>query len=478
LHAPAGEPAAVPATQAPPAEPAPPRGNLARVAADETNLISDYTTEPVTGTGIKLCRGNLAYFLEEKDSWYRVKLRNGMEGWIASWDALPGNGPGQLPPANLPADAAVSSSKPIYAKVFSDVAIVRSEPSNDLPAVADHSRLGVFEKDTILKVVGSKPHWAKVELGKDVFIWIQDEQLDMSATPAPAPVLVKSALRQRNDKGETVRITLDRRAPRLAFSHERSVTLKLYGLETKTARKKLTATGLNPEITAAGVTAVTLATSGFPFGYDINYEDNTLVFTIRNQKQVNKSKPLQGYVIAVDPGHGAATAGVPGYREGARAHGIREEELNLDVALRLQKLIGKQGGRVVMTRTGPDDSMRNIYNRSKKARDEGADIFLDIHANTGEPQAYGPEIYYYDEQSKPLAEAVASSFGKMRRIPVPALFASFGVIRMTQMPAVTVEMGYLTNKDEAKLFKRDKFRDQCAQAMLDGLIQYLAISGT
>ena len=69
---------------------------------------------------------------------------------------------------------------------------------------------------------------------------------------------------------------------------------------------------------------------------------------------------------------------------------------------------------------------------------------------------------------------MASAFKKMRGIRnVPWLFASFGVIRMTRMPAVTVELGYLTNSDEAKLFKQEKFREKCAEAILDGLISYV-----
>ena len=77
--------------------------------------------------------------------------------------------------------------------------------------------------------------------------------------------------------------------------------------------------------------------------------------------------------------------------------------------------------------------------------------------------------------AEPLAEALASSFAKMRGVPnVPWLFASFGVIRMTQMPAVTVEMGYLTNAEEARLFKSEQFKDKCAGAILNGLIQYVS----
>ena len=234
---------------------------------------------------------------------------------------------------------------------------------------------------------------AKIELGKNIFAWIQDEQLDMSATPTPEPAVVKSAVRQRDNKGETIRITMNRRAPRFVFSSERGVTLKIYGLETKTSLRKLAVAGLKPEVTASGVTVITIATGNPLFGYDSYYEDNTLILNIKKRKKTSKDNPLRGYVIAVDPGHGAAATDVPGYREGAHANGIKEEELNLDIALSLKKLIEKQGGRVVMTRKGPDDSMRNIYNRSKKARDEGADIFLDIHANTGKPRAYGPEIY-------------------------------------------------------------------------------------
>ena len=60
--------------------------------------------------------------------------------------------------------------------------------------------------------------------------------------------------------------------------------------------------------------------------------------------------------IAIDPGHG-------GNDSGAIANGIYEKELNLDVSLRVEKLLKEKGIDVVMTRR--DDSRPSIKWKSE-----------------------------------------------------------------------------------------------------------------
>jgi N-acetylmuramoyl-L-alanine amidase len=95
--------------------------------------------------------------------------------------------------------------------------------------------------------------------------------------------------------------------------------------------------------------------------------------------------------IVIDPGHG-------GHDPGSMAHGIREADLTLDVALRLEKLLQQEAGiEVVLTRR------TNVYvpleERTAIANRESADMFLSIHANASRMSRPGRETYL----SSPLA---------------------------------------------------------------------------
>jgi N-acetylmuramoyl-L-alanine amidase len=196
--------------------------------------------------------------------------------------------------------------------------------------------------------------------------------------------------------------------------------------------------------------------------------------------------------------------------------GLSEAELVLDVALRLEKLLLKQSGvEVVMTRRSnvfvPLDERTAIANR------EGADLFLSIHANASEDdRARGIETYFLNFAPNPAAEAVAArenaaSAMTMRQLPdiVKAIalnnkidesrdFASlvqasmmdrlkrgnksakdlgvkqapFMVLIGATMPSVLAEVSFLTNRQEAALLRGGAYRQQIAEALLNGVMRY------
>jgi N-acetylmuramoyl-L-alanine amidase len=108
--------------------------------------------------------------------------------------------------------------------------------------------------------------------------------------------------------------------------------------------------------------------------------------------------------VVLDPGHGGPTA------VGAAAHGVVEKDSNLEMALRLEKLLVEQGIRVVMTRRsdsapvgyeGPtaeggfSAQRLDLQARIDFANAEGGDIFLSIHSNgSTSPTTRGLETWY------------------------------------------------------------------------------------
>jgi N-acetylmuramoyl-L-alanine amidase len=213
--------------------------------------------------------------------------------------------------------------------------------------------------------------------------------------------------------------------------------------------------------------------------------------------------------IVIDAGHG-------GHDPGAKANGLSESELTLDVALRVQKLLEKEPGvEVVMTRA--TDVFIPLEDRTRIANREGADLFLSIHANASRnTKARGVETYFLNFASNPDAEAVAArenagSGQSMRKLPdivraialnnkidesrdfaemvqrsmVRRLSSSNKVVRNigvkqapfvvligASMPSVLAEISFVTNKQDAALLKTGAYRQQIAEALLDAVVRY------
>jgi len=212
--------------------------------------------------------------------------------------------------------------------------------------------------------------------------------------------------------------------------------------------------------------------------------------------------------IVIDPGHGGKDPGTP-------TSGSTEARIVLDIALRLEKLLVKEGLEVVLTRR--TDVFVPLEERTAIANREGADLFLSIHANSGrDPKARGVEVYYLSFASNPEAEAVAArenatSSGGMHNLPsiVRAIAlnnkldesrdlaqmvqgalttrlaaantgirsrgvkkAPFVVLIGAQMPSVLAEIGFITNKPEVALLKTPAYRQKIAESLQAAVVQY------
>lgn len=213
--------------------------------------------------------------------------------------------------------------------------------------------------------------------------------------------------------------------------------------------------------------------------------------------------------IVIDAGHG-------GHDPGARANGLAEAELVLDVAARLRKLLEKQPD-IEVTMTRETDVFVPLEQRTAIANREGADLFLSIHANASHSaRARGVETYFLNFASNPEAEALAArenytSGRKMHSLPeiVRAIAlnnkidesrdfadmvqkamirklstrngqvrdlgvkqAPFVVLIGAGMPSVLAEISFLTNKQEGQLLKTGTYRQQIAEALFDAILRY------
>lgn len=187
--------------------------------------------------------------------------------------------------------------------------------------------------------------------------------------------------------------------------------------------------------------------------------------------------PLQDRTIVLDPGHGGADPGATG------PGGLREKDVNLDVAWKTAGLLRGEGVRVVMTRSGDErlgvTSSQDLAARTRIANSSGADLFISIHSNASvSPASNGTSVYYHahpvhNAENLKLARAVQASLVRnLGRRNLGALSCNFYVLRNTNMPGVLVEMAFVSNPEEEQLLGQDWFRAQAAAAIVEGIRNY------
>ncbi|WP_298247265.1 N-acetylmuramoyl-L-alanine amidase [uncultured Christiangramia sp.] len=162
--------------------------------------------------------------------------------------------------------------------------------------------------------------------------------------------------------------------------------------------------------------------------------------------------------IVIDPGHGGRDSGAIGI------NGIQEKEVVLKLALYLQKLnqeVFQNKFEIYLTRYS--DTLIYLGDRSKSARSLKADLFISLHCNhSPAPGSRGIEVYVSGRnsanrnESTYLAYRIEKSIAQSTGIRSRGVkFSDFQVLRETMdiSPSVLIELGFLSNLDEAGYLK-------------------------
>ncbi len=201
-----------------------------------------------------------------------------------------------------------------------------------------------------------------------------------------------------------------------------------------------------------------------------------VVYSARGLGRPAQSGPLAGYTIAVDAGHGGSDRGAC-----YMSTGLIEKEINLDVANRIEALLGSLGARVIQIRS--DDTFVELDRRSEIANEAGADLLVSIHVNRipGHPECFGAQTFYFPgrETSQRLAtllqeELVAIDPDNYRR-PLPG---EYRILRLAKMPASIVEIGFMTNERDRALLATPEYRERAAAAVVKAIVRFLGEAGS
>jgi N-acetylmuramoyl-L-alanine amidase len=151
---------------------------------------------------------------------------------------------------------------------------------------------------------------------------------------------------------------------------------------------------------------------------------------------------------------------------------------------RLNQILFEGSYEIYLTRY--KDTLITLGDRSELARNLNADLFISIHCNASANFSRGIEVYVDNTNNEevPLKKSIAlglcileESTSKLGFEQRGVRFANFQVLRenSTFCPAVLLEMGFVTNADEADYFINPKNIRAMALAILMGLYNCLNI---
>lgn len=170
--------------------------------------------------------------------------------------------------------------------------------------------------------------------------------------------------------------------------------------------------------------------------------------------------------IFLDPGHGGTDPGAI-----SPINNLYESEVNLDIANRVEKILLEKGYDVSKSRN--DDTNVRLGTRARLANEFGADYFISIHSNYfDDEQPNGVETFYYKKgtTSEMLSDFILNELAKNTDARnLGSKERDLAVLRLTDMPATLVEVGFLTNPDEAKKLATSEYREIIARSIVGGL---------
>lgn len=110
-------------------------------------------------------------------------------------------------------------------------------------------------------------------------------------------------------------------------------------------------------------------------------------------------------IIVIDAGHGGADPGATG------VGGVKEKAVTLAAAKKLAEILNAKGRyRIVMTRA--DDTRLDVYERSRLAREAGAQLFISLHADAFHDEfVRGGSIYTVSEEGRARSAQTAEELG-------------------------------------------------------------------
>ena len=207
---------------------------------------------------------------------------------------------------------------------------------------------------------------------------------------------------------------------------------------------------------------------------------------IRANVQRNQSAEIYySLTIILDAGHGGKDGGA------SSRDGLVERDLVFNIAKIVEESLRLQGFNVIMTRCD-DHDLASDYATNRKREDlnqrvrimnsNDNAIAISIHANAignarwrGAQTFYDPRSLENKELATHIMDAMRANIGELTREQRP--ISNIYILRNSEIPTALVEVGFLSNPDEARLLACEEYQRLMAYAIFEGILSYIEFMG-
>jgi N-acetylmuramoyl-L-alanine amidase len=189
---------------------------------------------------------------------------------------------------------------------------------------------------------------------------------------------------------------------------------------------------------------------------------------------------LSRLTVIIDPGHGGVDGGAGDSR------GNLEKEINLQIGLRIWRQLRQSGLNAIMTRETDTDlapfrsgkggrHRRDLLRRIEIARQNKALFFVSIHCDSSTATRKQGAFVFFNwrsTDSKGLAAAIQNEINQVQSKPGRIAPGKYLVIRHNGVTGVLVEVGYLSNREEAVRLQSRSYRERLGLAVSRGILNY------
>jgi len=199
------------------------------------------------------------------------------------------------------------------------------------------------------------------------------------------------------------------------------------------------------------------------------YEDD-------NNFYIDLKKPSQVYdkIVVIDAGHGGKDGGAV-----SKDEKYCEKDINLDIVLRLKKLLDQSDIKAYYTRTS--DQTVYLRPRAELVNAVDADYFISIHINANDSSSpNGMEVLYYENEykgvkSRDLAALFSKELEKTINLRQKGIvrrnYEDLYILDHSLVPTVLLELGYISNKNDLKYLLQEENRQLIANAIFNSILR-------
>lgn len=205
------------------------------------------------------------------------------------------------------------------------------------------------------------------------------------------------------------------------------------------------------------------------------YEYNATIENHYLDIELKQPRAIYPSIVVLDPGHG-------GEDTGTVAYGEKESEINLAITEIIQEKLSNHQICCYMTREN-DKENPSSEERTKFADEVSADLFLSIHCSADSKTRTTTGMNLFVEKKNVSMNEIEFNFADsikqaltiqtgnpQNTINIMNEIPSYSAV---QVPTVMIQLGYLTNKQEALKLCSQEYMENVAEGITQGILNEL-----